>query len=387
MARRNTPDYIALAQTAWGKLAVLPWKARVAVMVVAAVVAGFAYLANRPRPAPPVPPPTAVNPDGSAGFQFAFWNVENLFDDSDDNRRAVDETYDNPFAHDGALRAEKYDHIAAKLLDLNAGRGPDVIACCEVESVRAAELLRDELNRKLDAAKFDPALHYTNVAAIDLNAGRHINACVITRLNLAGASTKQHGRLLRIIETRLTVNGHDLTIVASHWTSQLTQRDGGDGDDGRAKYADLVYGIFADAATADPAVDFLACGDFNSTPDSQPVAVNLHATGDRSRVVPVARGPMLLDLLAGKNPADYGTIWYGGKPLIYDHVCISPGMLDPAGWSADPDSVRVFTDGLIRGTRRDPWRFGNPNSPPIGGRGYSDHLPVTVNLRVAPPAK
>ncbi|HET6576394.1 MAG TPA: endonuclease/exonuclease/phosphatase family protein [Fimbriiglobus sp.] len=379
MARRPRQD--RLVREAVQSFLALPRKYQIglAVLVLLGVAVWFTIQWTR-SPYGNQPPVTGTNPDGSGTYLFCFWNVENLFDDADDDRRTVDEEYDNSFAHDAGMRQEKYDHIASALLALNGGHGPDVIACVEVESVRAAELLRDALNRKLD-----PAWQYTQVAMRNLDAGRHIAPCLITRLNVAPAETRMHGRLLRILEVHLAANGHDLTVIASHWTSQLRQRDGSDGDEGRANYARTIAEVYRDAARARPDVDLLVCGDFNDTPDSDPVVHELRATGDRSLVVPAADPPRLLDLLAGKSPQQFGTLWYR-KPLIYDHVCVSPGMLDPAGWSCDPESVRVPTDGLTRGSRREPWRFGNPTNPPTGGRGYSDHFPVLVTLRVAPKA-
>ena len=86
--------------------------------------------------------------------------------------------------------------------------------------------------------------------------------------------------------------------------------------------------------------------------------------------------------LAGKDPKDYGTHWHI-KPLIYDHICISPGLLDNEGWSCDPASIHTVTEGLIApgAKHRQPWRFGNQKDTHT--RGYSDHFPVTVRLTVA----
>jgi endonuclease/exonuclease/phosphatase family metal-dependent hydrolase len=387
MARRSQQDKL-LGEAARSFLA-LPRKVQLglAVLALIALVVWFVVRATR-SPYGDQPLVTGTNPDGSGTYLFCFWNVENLFDDTNDDRRKVDEEFDNPFAADAGLRREKYDRIADALLAMNGGRGPDVIAAVEVESVRAADLLRETLNRKLDEARADPAWRYNQVAMKNLNAGRHIAPCLITRLNVAHAETRMHGRQLRILEAHVAANGHDLTVIASHWTSQLRQPDGEDGDAGRAKYAHTVYEVYREAARSRPDVDLLACGDFNDTPDSDPVVNGLQATGDRALVVPTADSPLLLNLLAGKSPQQFGTLWYR-EPLIYDHVCVSAGMLDPAGWSCDPDSVRVPTDGLTRSSssRREPWRFGSPDNPPTGGRGYSDHFPVTVTLRVAPKAE
>jgi endonuclease/exonuclease/phosphatase family metal-dependent hydrolase len=270
---------------------------------------------------------------------------------------------------------------------MNDGKGPDIIAICEVESVRAADLLRATLNKKLDDAKADKKLQYKDVVMRNLDAGRHIAPAIITRMNVAPALTKMHGNKLRILESHLSVNGHDLCIMASHWTSQLKQRDGSDGDAGRDKYAIAIYEAFRAAAKKDVNTDFLVCGDFNDTPDANPVVKALGAIGDKNKVKPTDNEPYLLDLMAGKDAAKFGTIFYNGKPLIYDQICVSPGLLDDKGWSVDPDSIHTETAGLIRkgATRREPWRFGSPgHEMKDDDRGFSDHFPVTVRLKVAP---
>jgi hypothetical protein len=127
------------------------------------------------------------------------------------------------------------------------------------------------------------------------------------------------------------------------------------------------------------------CGDFNDTPDADPIFKGLGAIGDAAKVKPTKDEPFLLNLMNGKDPKNYGTLWYNGKPLIYDHICVSPGMLDEKGWSVDPKSIATVTDGLMKkgATRREPWRFGNPDDKTKDAdRGYADHFPVVVKLKV-----
>jgi endonuclease/exonuclease/phosphatase family metal-dependent hydrolase len=321
-------------------------------------------------------------------IHFCFWNVENLFDDKDDKRNAIDEEYDQPFSSDEKLRTLKYENIASALLKMNNGNGPDVIALVEVESVRAADLLQKLLNSKLKAAGKDDKLQYKFLAMRNLDAGRHIAPAIISRLNVALPSIKQLGSKQRILETQLYVNGHILTINVSHWTSQLRQDDGRNGSSGREKYAITIYERFREITRKNPTADFLACGDFNDTPDA-PSLQQLGAIADPKKVLPlVDKDQPMLNLMAGKDPQKFGTIWYNGKPLIYDHICVSAGMLDNQGWSVLPDTVQTETTGLIRkgATRREPWRFGNPNQNlRPEDRGYADHFPVTVRLKVAPP--
>lgn len=351
----------------------LPAKIGLGVLLAGGLVVLW-YLSTRPHH-PQQPPPAGDQPGGAKTVVFCTWNMENLFDDHDDHRRPPDAEYDAWFATSPADRELKYRHIAEALVRLNGGNGPDVIVGIEIETPRAAELLKEALNAALPAG----AARYEHVAMQDLDAGRHMAPCVVSRYPLSGA--KLHGRRLRILESHVTVNNHDLYLVASHWTSQLT--DKGDKEDGgRARYAATIEEMYGDAIRANPKVDFLVCGDFNDTPDSDPVANKLHVTADASQVTPDARPPKLFGLLSGKDPAEFGTHYFH-KPLIYDQIAVSPGLLDAEGWSYVPDSVRVPTDGLIAsGTRgRQPWKFGSRQHPV---RGYSDHFPVVATFNVAP---
>jgi endonuclease/exonuclease/phosphatase family metal-dependent hydrolase len=398
MARKGNADSQAARQLLTAFLR-LPWQAQVAIVVLVLVVGGITLLVSynaqpphtaeqQPDPAPGapdagdlehVPPPPAGFPPGSRTVVFCLWNLENLFDDRPDRRaHSADRQFDAWLATDAAARELKYRRLTEALLRLNGGVGPDIIVGIEVESRRAAELLRDSLNASLPAG----APRYEHVAMQELSAGRYIAPCVISRYPLAGA--RLHGRLQRTLSVRVTANGHDLHLVASHWTSQLSD-DGTRETGGRAGYAATIAELYHDAIVANPRVDFLVCGDFNDTPESDVVRNKLGMVGDWRLVTPDARPPRLFGLLSGKSPDQFGTYFYNNKPLIYDQVGVSPGMLDNIGWGYVPESVRVPTDGLIRqGTKgRRPWRFGSPTDDAVG-RGYSDHFPVVATLQVAP---
>jgi endonuclease/exonuclease/phosphatase family metal-dependent hydrolase len=306
-------------------------------------------------------------------YLFCFWNVENLFDDREDDRERPDKDFDRWFAKNPAVLKLKLGHLSKALVELNQGRGPDILAVAEVESVRAAELLRQALNARLA----DQALHYEHVLMKEVAGGRHIAPAILTRLPVRAGKTRLHGHLQRILEGHIEVNGHDLVVLATHWTSQVSDKDG----HGRAHYADSIYGVFRAMYRNNPKVDFLVCGDFNDTPDSPAATQHLHATGDVDAVRRSRRDePLLLNLMAGKDPNRYGT-HYHYKWLIFDQIVVSPGLLDQQGWTCAIDSVHTVntlhrpTDKLKR-----PWPFGNEHEK--FDRGYSDHFPVTVRLTV-----
>jgi endonuclease/exonuclease/phosphatase family metal-dependent hydrolase len=354
-----------------------------------AVLIVVTYIACQGKNRDPVPgsiPNGSVDvapPATNGGYLFCFWNVENLFDDQDDKRLRVDEPYDQWFSWDAEARTSKLDRLSEILMRMNGGRGPDILCLAEVESVRAADLLRESMNRKLP----QETAPYQNLQMKEVNSGRHIATALITRLPLNATRTRLHGSRLRILEICVVVNLHELTILSSHWTSQLQQRDGSHGDEGRERYADTLYEVFRKKHLNDARADLLVCGDFNDSPESVAVTNHLKAIGDRAKVAAGGSEPMLLNLMAGRTPDRFGTHYYD-RPLIYDHVCVSPGLLDNEGWSCNIDTLGVVTEGLIRpgDSKRRPWRFGGEKDEFKGGsfkRGYSDHFPVTVRLSVA----
>jgi endonuclease/exonuclease/phosphatase family metal-dependent hydrolase len=315
--------------------------------------------------------PSESAPPGS--YQFCFWNVENLFDDKLDNEtNKADREFDTWFARDGDTRELKLDHLSEALIGLNEGRGPDILALAEVESVRAAELLQNAQNSRIS----DPALHYTHLLMKNAGGGRHISPAILTRLPVEQDRTQLHGSRLRILEGHIVVNGHDLVVIASHWTSRLTNETGSQRD----KYADQIYGVFRGMYMSNPQVDFLVCGDFNDPPEAVSVADHLHATGEMQAVINPSGEPMLFNLFAGKDPYDgFGTHYFEKKWLIFDQLVVSPGLLDNEGWNCDPQSVRTINTLVRPGDRAGrPWRFGSEHEK--GPRGYSDHFPVTMRL-------
>jgi endonuclease/exonuclease/phosphatase family metal-dependent hydrolase len=318
------------------------------------------------------PQPQPVAPPGANGeYLFCHWNVENFFDDHQDPDRPKDDReYDTFFAQNPQILQQKLTKLCDALLKLNGGRGPDVLAVVEVESKRAAGLLQAALNSRLP----DPALHYQYVLMEEVAVGRHMAPAILSRLPASrGRLLDKH---LRIIEGHIKVRGQDLVLIASHWTSRL--RGGGTGRD---KYANRIYGQYKAMCLSNPAVDVLLSGDFNDNPDNDSVRKSLHATADPHVLMSPDGNPRLLNLFAGKDPSRFGTLYYGHKWDIFDQLLVSPGMLDDRGWSCDPASAQTVNTLYRPGDRlHRPWRFGGPHDN--GDRGYSDHFPVTVKLRV-----
>ncbi len=311
-------------------------------------------------------------------YLFCFWNVENFFDDKDNNRKGPgDKDYDPWLAGNPAMLKLKLEKLCDALLKMNDGKGPDILAMAEVESVRSVELLQQALNERLA----DKALHYQHVLMKEMTIGRHIMPAILTRLPVVQDRMRTLGKRQRILQGVIRVNDHDLVIVASHWTSRIEAGS----DKRRANYADSIYGAVKGMWVANPKVDVLICGDFNDNPDDPSVTEHLHASGDQHLVRNANDDLKLFNLFANKDrSAGFGTHYYNGKWMLFDQLVVTPGMLDEQGWNCHPDSVRTVNTLHRPGDQKQrTWRFGSPNEK--APRGYSDHFPVTVQLEVAAP--
>src|ERR1051326_7139131 len=164
-----------------------------------------------------------TTPYRAPSYTFCFWNLENFFDDHNDHRTGPDEEYDVWFAEEHGDFEKKIKHISDALLEMNGGRGPDIIACAEVESELAARYLMNALNHGAELQK-DPNLRYRHLLFKEINSGRHIATAIITRVGVEGNKTHLLEKKHRILESHLVIGGHELVVLASHWTSRKSDR-------------------------------------------------------------------------------------------------------------------------------------------------------------------
>ncbi|HKB06039.1 MAG TPA: endonuclease/exonuclease/phosphatase family protein [Gemmataceae bacterium] len=355
-----------------------PRQTLILLVIAGVILLGYYVWKNWPERRTPPPVSGSGEP---ATFLFCSWNVENLFDDEDDpNFR---DTHEDWLGSDPAAFRQKVDHLADGLLKMNGGVGPDIACLVEVESERAVSALKDAVNAKLEAAghserKFEHALFKKDYT------GRRIAPAILTRVGVEADRTRKLGKSRngRILEGHLHHNGHELVVIVAHWTSRVTDKEG-DGSR-RVDYAEDCYGRVKAILHENPDADVIVCGDFNDEFTDRSIQQVLHASASADEVRNSVGEPRLLDLFANWSGDPPGTIYGRGKWSVFDHICVTRGVLDDRGWSCDPGSATIFAPEAFRrkrGARFEPFEFGSRNDK--GPRGYSDHFPVTVQLNVA----
>lgn len=394
MARNRNRDQLIQLFVAWFVTLRWQWKLAVAGLILLVLLVAY-FTADTRQPVDPTLPDSS-RPTGEPSaellqrerYLFCWWNLENFFDDKVDGwGDRVDAEYDQWMASNPDLLGLKLSNLCNVLLKMNGGIGPDILACGEVEDTPNARvppgaliLLRDKLNSAIE----DTGLRYRELLWKRMSGGRAIITAIVTRLPVVADQTRLVYRNERILQGVIRVRNQDLVVLSSHWTSRVTDKVG----TRRAAYGDVIHEYANKKYQQDPDLAMIVAGDFNDEPEDPSVRDHLRASTDRTATLEGGADLTFFNLMRQPHLAGLGTIdGRGGKLDMFDQIVATPAMLrlSEPGWKVDVDSVRIVTEDTtqrVRGSGRlRPFRFGSRNDE--GQRGYSDHLPVTVNLILA----
>ncbi|MEZ6139586.1 MAG: hypothetical protein R3B84_03350 [Zavarzinella sp.] len=378
--RSNGPIYQMLYRTGMRLISSLPMKYRAplfGLVLIIIVVVLVVSLSGCPAPG---------QRNGNSGrapqvgeMTLAVWNVENLYDDQDDPK--VHDDSENWFAANPDMFRTKVNRVAEGLLKINEGSGPDIACLIEVESIRCMEAVKDAMNAKLrSAGRADQ--QYTHVVFLGDRGGRFFAPGYLSRIPALGDRTRTFGARTngRVLEGHFQADGQELVILSGHWTSRVTDKD----EDGsrRMSYANDCYGRLRAILTANPDAEVIVCGDFNDEFNDASLQQGLKVSRSTDTVRDSLREPRLLALFADWNGDPSGTVYGRGNWAIFDHICVSRGLLDGKGWQLVPNSANIFAPPEMRfGKKQEPFRFGGDKH--TGERGFSDHFPLTARFRIA----
>jgi predicted extracellular nuclease len=298
----------------------------------------------------------------------ASWNVENLFDTTDDPNVEHDEDY----TPQSRLRWTKerlnikLDQLAKIISKMNIGRGPDVLGMCEVENRKVVEML---------VAKLAPLGRKYEIVHKDSPSDRGIDCALIYDSNVFSlADSKFHyieARKTRdIVEARLRRKDADLFVFMNHWPSRRND------EWQRAAAATVLRKRLDEILAADPKADIVLVGDFNDEPDNASIRDQLRAASFKDKLP----AGSFFDSTAHLHATGKGTHVYNNEWNLLDHIIISPGLLDDAAYHWKPDSSqRLEFDELFFHPRQQ-GEIPRPNRTYSGNQfhrsGFADHLAV-----------
>ena len=316
-------------------------------------------------------------------YQFAFWNLENLFDvesappkrRGDKVKRAIGDAIEG---WTKALLDRKVSQLASVIRRMNGGRGPDPLGVCEVENKYVMQLLVKNLT---------PLGRTYAIVHHDTKDKRGIDVGFIYDSSLFAAEKQFNHFVMRRTATRdlLQVNfrtskGRLLVVIGNHWPS----RSGGE-------EASAVYRAIAGETLAyfhqrilevlGPETPILAMGDFNDEPFDPSLVDYALSTRSRQKVVN-AKLSCFFNLMWQITGQNLGTFYFENFPNVLDQFLANKNLVkENAPIRVLPDSVEVvlFPEMVSRGDYPKPIPFGGMGDP-VNKNGFSDHFPIAVTL-------
>lgn len=313
---------------------------------------------------------------------IAFYNVENLFDTTNDTLIFDDDRTPEGSYHWTKNRYnKKIEHISlvlSKIGEAKSGTSPDIIGLCEVENKKVIEDLIQHPNLR---SKDYGVVHFDSPDARGIDV-----ALLYKKDSFLPFSFKSHRLLLfddmgdRVYtRDQLVVGGvmdnEEFYFIVNHWPS----RRGGTTKSSpkRIRAALLNQRIIDSLKGIDPNSKIISMGDLNDDPRDDSLKKILKTRGKTS----------LRDSISLFNPMEkmyrkgMGSLAYRDKWNLFDQFIITPNLLHPKRKEYTYWKVGIYAPDFIR-TETGKYK-GYPLRTYAGKNytgGYSDHFPVYLFL-------
>lgn len=312
----------------------------------------------------------------SNSYRIAFYNVENLFDTKDDP-----ETKDEEFTPTSKKQwtperyQEKLDHLTKVVSGMEF---PAILGVSEVEN---KEVLQDWCKYQ-SMAKYDYGIaHFDSPDVRGIDVGLLYQKKAFKVENAEKIVINFPKEIVEDYTTRdvLVVTGQlrdlPVTIFVNHWPS----RRGGvaESEPKRMYVAQQVRKKVDEILAVNPSANLILMGDFNDEPENNSLREGLNASykAPRERVIADLKN-CFADLdLEGKGSYNYRGNWN-----MLDQIIVTRNLESGrSGWLVR-DATVFQQDWMMYEDKK----YGTRPSRTYGGPryfgGYSDHLPVYVDL-------
>ncbi|MDH3450941.1 MAG: endonuclease [Gammaproteobacteria bacterium] len=332
----------------------------------------------------------------------AFWNLENLFAPADYAARPewLARTLRTQLrGWSSALLQHKLKQLASIIEQMNDGKGPDLLAVCEVENQFVLDELCALLNERMPQREYQP-VHVD--ASRDL---RGIDTAFIHDRRVLQVNRDEifSHWVIRRTGTRditqatfITNSGAELVALANHWPSRSGDNLGS--SSGFRAVAGETLGYWHERIRDIKGVDaaVIALGDFNDDPFDASVIEHARATREL-RDVTRARSARFYNLSwsyltqpavdrRGRQRTLNGTLYHRGDGHVFDQILVSPGLVKSGGaFRALLQTARIeaFPEMTDSTASPAPIRFGLPKGNArknVNRNGFSDHYPVSLTI-------
>lgn len=303
---------------------------------------------------------------------IGFYNLENLFDTTDDPNNPGDDDFlpIGPYEWTEEKYANKKDNLAWVLSTM--ANGADIVGVCEVENlfvlqdlVAHGPLAKENYQvvhvESPDYRGIDVGLLYKpgRFQLIDFRSIRYSDTTYRTR---------------DMLYVRGLYFGDTLHVFVNHWPSRL----GGKADKRSVAAQDQRREVDALLAK-NPMAKIVIMGDLNDDPINKSVKKDLRAGNNPDKL---GEGD-LFNASADIFQQGYGTLMYRGTWNLFDQIIVSQGMLHTAeGISFQPGTFSVYAPDRMRAQTGE--GAGGPlrtHSRGVYLNGYSDHFPTYILIQ------
>lgn len=324
-----------------------------------------------------------------ADLYFAWWNVENLFDEENSPTRI--DWLKRKLAGElagwtPAVLDTKLGQLSQVIRAMNSGQGPDLLGLCEVENEAvlaklAARIAADGGRGYAMAHRDSPDQRGIDIAFLyDPQLFDH--AEIFTHFVVRRTGTRD---LLQVNFTHRP-SSTPFAVIGNHWPS----RSGGQYESEPYRMtAGETLGYWHGRIREERGEDFpvLAMGDFNDEPIDRSLREYALAINARLRVENAER-PTFWNLAAALEAAGLGTYYFNNDPNLLDQMLVNRSIIKgAAGVTLAFDAagqprfaIERFPAMVKTGIYGVPRPFGRPSEKGFDPTGFSDHYPVSVVL-------
>ncbi len=312
-------------------------------------------------------------------IKIAFYNMENLFDTIDTPDKKDEEYLPSAKIN---WNTEKYvnklANMSQSILAINNGKGPDVLGMCEVETEIALKDLCKALATSgqtykyvfyegLDERGIDVALIYKS-SALKLKKG---HSYMIDPASIGGDHTRNI-----LLASFTTPKGEILHVIVNHFPSR---REGQiESEFKRIAVASKLKNICDSINSASHNANIVLMGDFNDHPNDKSMAETL--SGKQSIEETTVKD--FYNPFWKLHVNGIGSHKYKGEWGVLDQILLSENLSkSKKGLRYLDNSAQVIKHDFLLETEEK--YKGNPKRTFAGSKylnGYSDHLPVSIDL-------
>ncbi len=292
-------------------------------------------------------------------IKIAFYNTENFFDTIDGANDDAEYLPTSKLKWNIEKYEEKKKHITEVINALNY---PLIMGFCEIEN---KEVLLDLIQSNKKLKRYQP-VHYDSPDLRGIDVGFIYNSTLLKLIKSGNIRFTLPGdmepRSRDIVWSKFSYKKDTIFAMVNHWPSRRTN----DSEPKRIKAAECARVFIDSILNVNPNSKIVFMGDLNDHPmDKAPSLISERLT------------PMII-----KSSGEFGgTHTYKGEWGILDHLMVSKGF-NEGKLSVIPNSGKInsfeFLMEEYKGNKQ-------PKRTYVGEKylgGYSDHLPVSIDLKI-----